>query len=101
MVEMVWDTNKYIDDMAPWVLRKSDPDRMEVVLYVILEVLRHVAVLYQPLIPESAGKILDQLTVPDDERTFAHLTDEFRIKPGSAISKPQGVFPRLELVEET
>lgn len=100
MVSMIWDANKYIDDMAPWVLKKTDPDRMATVLYVILEVLRYTAILYQPLIPESANKILDLLTVPSDERTFDHLDDAFAIKPGNTISKPKGVFPRLE-VEET
>jgi len=61
-----------------------------------LEVLRHVAILYQPVIPASANKILDQLAVPQDERTFAHLTEEYMIKLGAPISQPQGVFPRLD-----
>jgi methionyl-tRNA synthetase len=99
-IELVRDTNKYIDEMAPWALRKTDPERMEVVLYVIMEVLRHVAVVYQPLSPDSANKILDALTVPKDERTFAYLEgDEYRIKLGSPITKPQGIFPRIEVPE--
>jgi methionyl-tRNA synthetase len=100
MVTMIVDTNKYIDEMAPWVLRKTDPERMATVLYVIMEVLRYAAILYQPLIPGSANKILDQLTVPADERTFAHLDDSYRIKPGSPIAKPEGIFPRIELPTE-
>lgn len=111
LVTLIRDANKYIDDMAPWALKKTDPERMETVLYTILEVLRHAAILYQPLIPTSANKILDQLTVPSDERTFAHLTppmdadsddyaSAFQIEPGTAISKPQAVFPRLEVPEE-
>lgn len=99
LVSMVWEANKYIDTMEPWVLRKTDPDRMATVLYVIMETLRYTAILYQPVIPESANKILDQLSVPQDERTFEHLTDEFKIKPGSPISKPQGIFPRIEAPE--
>lgn len=100
LVGMAWEANKYIDEMAPWALRKTDPERMATVLYVIMEVLRHTAILYQPLIPDSANKILDQLSVPRDERTFGHLSDEFKIKPGASISKPQGIFPRLELPAE-
>jgi methionyl-tRNA synthetase len=97
LVQQIVDTNKYIDDMAPWVLRKTDPERMATVLYVIMEVLRYTAILYQPLIPESASKILDQLTVPANERTFIHLSDRYRIPPGTPISKPEGIFPRIEL----
>jgi methionyl-tRNA synthetase len=102
LISMVWDANKYIDEMAPWILRKTDPERMATVLYVIMEVLRHVAILYQPIIPTSANKILDLLAVPEDERTFDHLVgDEYKIKPGAPIPKPEGVFPRIEMpVEE-
>lgn len=99
IIQMVWDTNKYIDTMEPWALRKTDPERMETVLYVIMEVLRHVAILYQPIIPDSANKILDLLNVPQDERTFAHLTDQYMVKEGSAISKPKAIFPRIEVEE--
>jgi len=95
MVSMIWDANKYVDEMEPWSLKKTDPDRMATVLYVLLEVIRHAAILYQPLIPASANKILDQLNIPSDERTFAHL-DSCAIKFGVPLSKPQGIFPRLE-----
>lgn len=99
LIEMVWEANKYIDEMAPWVLRKEDPARMAVVLYVLMEVLRYVAILYQPIIPASANKILDLLTVPADQRSFAHLSPDYRIQAGSPVSKPEGVFPRIDLPE--
>lgn len=100
LIAMVWEANKYIDTMAPWALRKTDEQRMATVLYVIMEVLRHVAILYQPIIPGSANKILDLLSVPEDERSFEHLAgDDYKIKPESPISKPKGVFPRIEVPE--
>ena len=100
LIEMVWNANKYIDEMAPWVLRKTDPERMATVLYVIMEVLRHVAILYQPVIPDSANKILDLLAVPEDHRSFSHLNgDEYMIQKGAPITKPKGVFPRIEVEE--
>jgi len=99
LVNMIVEANKYIDKEEPWVLKKTDPERMKTVLYVILETLRYATILYQPVIPSSAGKILDAITVPADEREFRHLTDEFKLRPGSEIAKPQGVFPRLEVPE--
>ena len=97
---MVWEVNKYIDTMAPWVLRKTDEQRMATVLYVIMEVLRHIAILYQPIIPGSANKILDLLAVPEDQRSFEHLEgDDYKIQPETPVSKPKGVFPRIEVSE--
>ena len=95
-VSLVREANKYIDEMAPWGLKKTDPERMATVLYVIMETLRHVAILYQPLMPTSANAILDQLTVPENERTFEYL-DTSPIRPGTPISKPVGIFPRIEV----
>lgn len=100
LIEIIWDANRYIDDMAPWALKKSGGDddikRMETILYVLMEVLRYVSILYQPIIPDSAGKILDQLGIPESERSFHHLQDRYKIKPLSPISKPKGVFPRID-----
>lgn len=100
MVSAVWEANKYIDVMAPWALKKSDPARMSTVLYVVMEVLRKVAILYQPVIPTAANKILDQLGVPMNERTFDHLDDGFSIRLGTPIMKPEGIFPRIEVPKE-
>jgi len=100
MVSMVWDANKYIDVQAPWVLKKTDTERMNTVLYVLMEVMRHVAVLYQPLMPTSSNVILDQLGVPADEREFEHLAkEECKIQLGSEVGKPKAVFPRFEVPE--
>lgn len=101
LIGIVVQANKYIDTQEPWVLRKTDPARMATVLYVILEVLRTAAILYQPVIPTAAGRILDQLGVAPEERTFAQLAsfEENRLDSGTAIQKPTGVFPRIEIPE--
>jgi len=98
MVSTVWAANKYIDVQAPWVLKKTDTERMNTVLYVLMEVMRHVGILYQPLMPTSSNVILDQLGVPKDERDFEHLDkEECKILLGREVSKPKAVFPRFDV----
>jgi len=97
LISAVWDANKYVDSMAPWVLKKTDPDRMATVLYVLVETIRQIAILYQPVIPSAANAILDQLNIPKDARTFAHLSTP--IESGTDITQPFGVFPRIDLPE--
>lgn len=98
MISMVWDANRYIDVQAPWVLKKTDVGRMSTVLYVLMEVMRHVAILYQPLMPTSSNIILDQLGVPKDERDFSHLGRAgCEIQLGREVMKPTAVFPRFEV----
>ena len=96
--EVVGDANRYVDEMAPWALRKTDPDRMATVLYTLAETIRHVAILLQPVVPDSAAKILDQLAISDEHRSFKAVQSDFALKPGTPLPKPEGVFPRF--VEE-
>lgn len=87
--------NEYIDKEAPWTLKKTDPARMEAVLYHLAESIRCIAIMLQPFTPDAARKLLDQLAVPENERLFKHLTDAHALKPGTPLPKPEGVFPRL------
>ncbi len=90
--------NQYVDTGAPWTLRKTDPDRMETVLYVLLEVIRHLALASQPFMPESAAKILYILNVPESKRDFSHAGAAHALVSGNALNPAVPVFPRF--VEE-
>ncbi|WP_284762781.1 methionine--tRNA ligase [Arthrobacter sp. efr-133-R2A-63] len=98
-LEAIWavlgDTNAYFAEQAPWVLRKTDVERMNTVLYVTLEVVRIVAILVQPVMPTSAAKLLEVLGQPDGEaRQFAAIATP--IVPGTELPAPAPVFPRYE-----
>ena len=84
--------NGYLNEMAPWALRKTDPARADVVLYHAAECVRRIALLVQPAMPDSAAKLLDQLAVGEDGRSFGAF--DARLVPGTALPPPQGVFPR-------
>jgi methionyl-tRNA synthetase len=87
--------NGYVDRQAPWNLRKDNPARMGTVLYVVIETLRHLAVVLSPFMPQAMGRMLDQLGVAADARDFAALGPAHALKPGIALPPPQGVFPRF------
>jgi methionyl-tRNA synthetase len=97
-LEGVWEVvsagNRYIDEQAPWALRKTDPERMATVLYTLLEVIRRLAIVMQPVVPTSAGRMLDQLSVPTDARDFAHFGTDYKLTPGTSLPKPEPIFPR-------
>jgi methionyl-tRNA synthetase len=91
---VVADANRYFAGEAPWALAKTDPARQGTVLYVTAEVIRQVAILAQPFMPVSAGKLLDLLAIPADERYFAMLGSAHRVAHGVALPTPTPVFPR-------
>ena len=103
-LEALWhqiaEANRYVDAQAPWALRKTDPARMQTVLYVLAEVIRRIVLMTQPVMPESAAKLLAQLAVPEDQRSFDQIQAMPALKPGTELPKPQGVFPRIQLEEQ-
>lgn len=98
IMKVTSEANAYIDHQAPWGLKKTDPERMKTVLYVLAETIRCLILIMQPITPDSASKLLDQLVVDENARNFDALTASSALKPGTAIDKPEGVFPRI--VEE-
>ncbi|HKF70867.1 MAG TPA: methionine--tRNA ligase [Stellaceae bacterium] len=101
-LEGLWDViaaaDRYVDEMAPWSLRKTDVERMGTVLYVLAEVIRHLAVFVQPVVPSSAARLLDQLALSEKTRDFASLAKP--LAPGVKLPKPEGVFPRYVEAEK-
>ena len=89
---VVAEANRYFAGEAPWALAKTDPARQKTVLYVTAEVIRQIAILAQPVMPDAAGKMLDILGVEQSERDFASF--RARIKPGAQLPPPAPIFPR-------
>jgi methionyl-tRNA synthetase len=102
-LEAIWlmlgAANRYFSAQEPWVLRKSDSEadqtRFATVLYTTCEAVRIAALLVQPVMPDSAGKLLDLLGQSPEHRSFAAIGN--RLEPGTALPAPTGVFPRYQV----
>ena len=81
----VFACNQYVDSMAPWALKKTDPERMAAVLGTVVAAVRKLAIAVQPVIPASAEKLIALIDSGEG---------------GQAIAQPTPIFPRLELPEE-
>ena len=80
----VFACNAYVDEQAPWALRKSDPARMKEVLGTLVVAIKALAKAIEPIIPESAGKLIAAIDAGQS---------------GQPIAQPVPLFPRLELEE--
>jgi methionyl-tRNA synthetase len=102
-LEAIWlmlgAANRYFSAQQPWVLRKDESDaaqaRLRTTLYVTCEAVRIAALLIAPVLPDSAGKLLDLLGQSPEQRSFAAIGD--RLVPGTALPAPSGVFPRYQV----
>ena len=76
---------------APIYVDKQSPCAL---LCALAETVRPLAILMQPFVPDAMSKLLDQLAVADDARSFAFLGEAHALKGGVVLPTPTGVFPR-------
>ncbi|MCB5424518.1 methionine--tRNA ligase [Altererythrobacter sp. CC-YST694] len=95
-MQAVYACNAYVDEQAPWALRKTDPERMERVLATLCGCIRDLAVAISPVTPTASAKILDALCIPGDARSFAALAHDNALG-AIKVDAPTPVFPRLEM----
>ena len=102
-LELIWDAlnflNRFIEDEKPWALAKSgNQERVNYILYVILESLRQISWMLEPFIPQTAQNIRTQLGCTETGEMGLQVLSEWgRLIPGTVIQKAQSpLFPRLE-----
>ena len=92
--------NKYIDETTPWVLGKDEAkkDRLATVLYNLLECIRISAVLLSSYMPETAERILEELST--SERDADSLKEFGMLECGHTVEgKPEILFARIDAKE--
>ncbi|WP_324827386.1 methionine--tRNA ligase [Qipengyuania zhejiangensis] len=102
-LKAVFACNAYVDEQAPWTLKKTDPERMNAVLQTLFMAIRDLAIAIQPVIPTKSAAVLEQLGVGQGHRSYDDIADNSWFSAlaasGHFIDKPTPIFPRLELPE--
>lgn len=99
----IWDfinaTNKYIVTSEPWLLVK-DPDardRLETVIYNLLESLRVIAVFIYPFMPDTSEKIMSHLGMEDKQvPDLNSIRGWGRLRSGNSLTLGPALFPRVQ-----
>ena len=89
--------NKYIDETAPWILGKdpTNKERLDTVLYNLLETIRFAAVLLSPFLPGTGKKIFEQLGIAPSD--WESLSSFGGLKNGHKIAQPEILFARIDM----
>ena len=102
--KIVRDMNKFIDDKKPWELGKlDDKTEVSVVLYTLLEALRHVAWMIMPVTPETSYKIFEAIGTSVVEQAQMPMKEAAiwgGLQPGAKVILGEQLFPRIETKKE-
>ena len=96
VINISFNANKYFNDQKPWSLKDKDPDRMNTILYTILNQIRSISVLLNPIIPIATEKVLKTLSIEKTNINLESLKNTKALKPGIKLKKTDILFKKIE-----
>jgi methionyl-tRNA synthetase len=94
IIQLCSEVNKYVNDSAPWSIKEGNIEKRNVIIYAVLEFIRKISILLQPIIPEKTKMILDTLNIKEDERFIKNINKNFTLKQEIKIQKINILFKK-------
>jgi methionyl-tRNA synthetase len=95
-MHLLTETNRYLEEKAPWKTAKTDLATAGASLYVALEILRISGSLLLPVMPEKMRSLLQTIGASVNPQ-WSELATWAIIAPGTKVEKAEPLFPRVEL----
>ena len=86
--------NRYITECEPWKVWKTDPKRVETILYISLQLVANLAIAFEPFLPFSSEKLRKMINLDRFEWNQLGSTD--LLQPGHALAEPELLFEKIE-----
>ena len=86
--------NKYITECEPWKVWKTDPKRVETILYISLQLVANLAIAFEPFLPFSSKSLREMIDMPEFD--WAQLGRTDLLKPGHQLAEPHLLFQKIE-----
>ncbi len=86
--------NRYITECEPWKVWKTDPKRVETILYISLQLVANLAIAFEPFLPFSSKRLRSMINV--DAFDWNQLGDTDILKPGHQLAEPELLFEKID-----
>ncbi len=96
VVKFSFEANKYFNDSEPWLFRKKDPERMNTILNTIVEQIKNISILLNPIIPISTKKVLNTINISDKDILIETIKKENVIDNNKELKNLDILFRKIE-----
>ena len=96
VVNFSFEANKYFNDNEPWSLKKKDPDRMNTILFTIVEQIKNISILLNPIIPVSTSKVLKTINLSDKDILIENVKKEHILNHSKELNEIDILFKKVE-----
>ena len=96
VVSFSFDANKYFNDSEPWTLKKNDPERMNAILFTIVEQIKNISILLNPIIPNATNKVLGMINISGQNLSIDKIKDNNTLNNKKEIGNIEILFTKIE-----
>ncbi len=96
VVSFSFDANKYFNDSEPWAVKKNDPERMNAILFTIVEQIKNISILLNPIIPNATNKVLTMINLPVENIKIDTIKDDNILNNQKEIGNLEILFNKIE-----
>ena len=96
VVSFSFDANKYFNDSEPWALKKKDPDRMKTILFTIVQQIKNISILLNPIIPNATNKVLSIINFSNENIKINKIKDDNCLNHDKELANLEILFNKIE-----
>ena len=96
VVNFSFEANKYFNDSEPWALKSKDPERMNAILHTILEQIKNISILLNPIIPISTKKVLDTINLSEKDISIDNIKKDDIFNYNLELKNLDILFKKIE-----
>ena len=97
VVNFSFDANKYFNDSEPWTFKKKNPERMNTILYTIIEQIKNISILLNPIIPISTEKVLDTINISQKDILLENIKNNKILNHNIELKNLDILFKKIEI----
>ena len=98
VVKFSFEANKYFNDSEPWVFKKKDPKRMYAIIFTIVEQIKNISILLNPIIPISTRKVLDTINISDKNISINSIKKDNILNCNTELKSLEILFKKLKMI---
>ena len=96
VVSYSFDANKYFNDSEPWSVKKKDPERMKSIIFTIVEQIKNISILLNPIIPNSTNKVLNTINISQKDVNLKMIQNKNLLNHDKELKNINILFEKIE-----
>ena len=96
VVGFSFEANKYFNDSEPWTVKKKDPERMNAIIYTIVDQIKNISILLNPIIPNATNKVFTMINISNENIKIDNIKNDKTLNHEKKLGELKILFNKIE-----